>query len=144
LAETTVKILLHCGFRRTGKEMGQVCQCWWRICREIKAFFQVRISHVLRFISICDLFTDSLSYMYRSHYLFSESIRFESWPRICMRVFVDYLNYSTKTYGEYLQVDEDQYLPCSSNSYFTVPLNSNSQINNIVFGAVSLHSFIRQ
>jgi hypothetical protein len=25
-------------------------------------FFQVRISHVIRFISICDLFTDNLSY----------------------------------------------------------------------------------
>jgi hypothetical protein len=27
-----------------------------------KCFLQVRISHVLRFISICDLFTDSPSY----------------------------------------------------------------------------------
>jgi hypothetical protein len=35
VAETTVKILLCCGFRRTGKAMGQVYQCWWRICREI-------------------------------------------------------------------------------------------------------------
>jgi hypothetical protein len=25
--ETTVKRLLHCGFRRTGKAMGQVYQC---------------------------------------------------------------------------------------------------------------------
>jgi hypothetical protein len=29
-------------------------------------FFQVRISHVLRFISICDLFTDSFSYFYNN------------------------------------------------------------------------------
>jgi hypothetical protein len=49
---------IFCGFLRTGKAMGQVYQCWWRICREINVFFQVRISHVLRFISICDLFTD--------------------------------------------------------------------------------------
>jgi hypothetical protein len=42
---------------------GQVYQCWWRIRQEINVFlFQVRISHVLRFISICDLFTDSPSY----------------------------------------------------------------------------------
>jgi hypothetical protein len=27
-----------------------------------KCFFQVRVSHVLRFMSICDLFTDSPSY----------------------------------------------------------------------------------
>jgi hypothetical protein len=26
------------GFRRTAKAMGQVYQCWWRICREIDAF----------------------------------------------------------------------------------------------------------
>jgi hypothetical protein len=39
-----------------------VYQCWWRICREINVYFHVLISHVLRFISICDLFTDSTSY----------------------------------------------------------------------------------
>jgi hypothetical protein len=49
--------LLCCRFRRTGKAMGRVCQHWWRIC-----FFQVRISHVLRLISICDLFIDCPSY----------------------------------------------------------------------------------
>jgi hypothetical protein len=60
VAETTVKRLLCCGFRRIGKAMGQVYQCWWRICREMKCFFfifQVRISRVLRFIFICELFT---------------------------------------------------------------------------------------
>jgi hypothetical protein len=35
-----------CCFRRTGKAMGQVYQCWWSLCREINA---------LRFISTCDL-----------------------------------------------------------------------------------------
>jgi hypothetical protein len=35
VAETTIKRLLCCGFRRTGKSMGQVYQCLWRICREI-------------------------------------------------------------------------------------------------------------
>jgi hypothetical protein len=41
--------------------VGEVYQYWWRICREINVFFfQVRISYVLRFISICDLFTESL------------------------------------------------------------------------------------
>jgi hypothetical protein len=60
VAETTVKRILCSGFRRTGKAMGQVYQCWWRICREINVFlFKFRISHVLRFIHICDLFTDS-------------------------------------------------------------------------------------
>jgi hypothetical protein len=38
VAETMVKSLLCCGFRRTGKVMGQVYKCWWRICREINVF----------------------------------------------------------------------------------------------------------
>jgi hypothetical protein len=46
VAETTVKRLLCCGFRRTGKAMEQVYRCWW-LCREINVFFQVQISHVL-------------------------------------------------------------------------------------------------
>jgi hypothetical protein len=57
------KRLLCCGFRRTGKGTGQVYQCWWRICREIHVFVQILISHVLRFMSICDLFTDYPSYI---------------------------------------------------------------------------------
>jgi hypothetical protein len=36
VAETVIKRLLHCGFRRTGKAIGQLYQCWSRICREIK------------------------------------------------------------------------------------------------------------
>jgi hypothetical protein len=39
VAETTVKRLLCCWFWRTGKAMGQVYQCRWRICREINIFF---------------------------------------------------------------------------------------------------------
>jgi hypothetical protein len=39
MAETTVKRLLRWGFRRTGKVMEQVYQCWWRICRELNVFF---------------------------------------------------------------------------------------------------------
>jgi hypothetical protein len=41
VAETTVKRLLCCGFRRTSKAMGQVYQWWWRICREINVRFRV-------------------------------------------------------------------------------------------------------
>jgi hypothetical protein len=33
--ETIVERFLFCGFRRTGKAMGQVYQCWWRVCAEI-------------------------------------------------------------------------------------------------------------
>jgi hypothetical protein len=36
--ETTTKRRLCCGFRRTGKAMGQVNQCWWSTCRETKVF----------------------------------------------------------------------------------------------------------
>jgi hypothetical protein len=41
--------------------IGEVYLFWWRIYRGID-FFQVRISHVLRIMSICNLFTDSPSY----------------------------------------------------------------------------------
>jgi hypothetical protein len=81
MVETTVKRLLFCGFKRTGKAMGQVYQCWWRIYREINVFFQVRISFVLRFIRICNLFTDSLSYIHfwiNVHNYCSEYLSFSS------------------------------------------------------------------
>jgi hypothetical protein len=38
VAEAAVKILECCGLRRTGKAMGRVYQCWWRICGEINVF----------------------------------------------------------------------------------------------------------
>jgi hypothetical protein len=38
VAVTTVERLLCCVFRRTGKTMEQMYQCWWRICREINVF----------------------------------------------------------------------------------------------------------
>jgi hypothetical protein len=48
-ASGSVKRLLCCGFRSTGKEMGQVYQCWWRICREINIFssLEYHMCHVL-------------------------------------------------------------------------------------------------
>jgi hypothetical protein len=49
VAATTVKIFLCRGFRRAGKAMGQVCQCWWRIFREINGFsrFKYHMFYVL-------------------------------------------------------------------------------------------------
>jgi hypothetical protein len=54
MAEKAVNSLLCSGLRSTDNAMGQVYQCWWRMCREM--------SLVLRFISICDVFTVSPSY----------------------------------------------------------------------------------
>jgi hypothetical protein len=44
-----LRAVLCCGFRSTGKAMGQVYQCWWRICRDINAFsmFEYHMFHVL-------------------------------------------------------------------------------------------------
>jgi hypothetical protein len=47
VAETTVKRLLCCRFRRTGKAMGHVYQCWWTICREINVFMKYHMFYVL-------------------------------------------------------------------------------------------------
>jgi hypothetical protein len=50
-------------FRRTDTAMGQVYQCWWRICREINVFFFFSISNItcftfhiqtLSYVSYCD------------------------------------------------------------------------------------------
>jgi hypothetical protein len=38
VTETTLKRLLCCGFRNTGKAIGQVYQCWWRICWAMNVF----------------------------------------------------------------------------------------------------------
>jgi hypothetical protein len=48
-AETSQKRLLCCEFRRSGKAMGQVYQCWWRICRELNVFprFEYHMFYVL-------------------------------------------------------------------------------------------------
>jgi hypothetical protein len=65
VTETTVKRLLWCGFRRTGKATGQVYQRWWRIRREIShVFFFSGFEYHMFYvsISICDIFTDSPSY----------------------------------------------------------------------------------
>jgi hypothetical protein len=62
VAETTVKRLLCCGFALVKR---------WDRCIDVgggcveKCHFRVRISHVVRFISICDLFTDCPSYVSR-------------------------------------------------------------------------------
>jgi hypothetical protein len=49
VAETTVKRLLYCGFRRIGKVIGHVHQCWWRVCTEINVFssFEYKMFYVL-------------------------------------------------------------------------------------------------
>jgi hypothetical protein len=64
VSEATVKCLLCYGFWCAGKATGEVNWCWWRIdMPRNKCFLQFRISHVLCFISLCDLFTHSLSYI---------------------------------------------------------------------------------
>jgi hypothetical protein len=47
----TVRILHYCGFRRNGKAMGQVYQCWWRICQEI-IFFPPRFEYHTLYIHL--------------------------------------------------------------------------------------------
>jgi hypothetical protein len=49
VSETTITRILFCGFRRTGKAMGQVYQCWWRVFREINisSRFEYPVFYVL-------------------------------------------------------------------------------------------------
>jgi hypothetical protein len=60
--ETADKRLLCCGLQRTGKAMGQVILMSVENMPRNKCFVHVRISHILRFISICDIFSDPSSY----------------------------------------------------------------------------------
>jgi hypothetical protein len=62
IVETTVKMFICCGFRRTGKAMGQV---YVEDMLRNKCFILFRIPHVLSFVSICGIFTDSPSYFQR-------------------------------------------------------------------------------
>jgi hypothetical protein len=57
------KYLYYCGFRYTGKAMGQVYQSWSRICRGKKFFFRLEYQVFLGFIPIYEIFTDSPSYI---------------------------------------------------------------------------------
>jgi hypothetical protein len=41
VAETRVRRLPCCKFRSNAKAMGQVYQCWWRICREINTSYHM-------------------------------------------------------------------------------------------------------
>jgi hypothetical protein len=45
--------LLRCGFRRAGKAMGQVYQCWWRMCREINVFS--RLEYHMFYVLYCHM-----------------------------------------------------------------------------------------
>jgi hypothetical protein len=49
VAGTIIKRLLCFGFRHIGKAMGQVYQCWWRICRDIKCFYTLEY-HMFLFV----------------------------------------------------------------------------------------------
>jgi hypothetical protein len=57
VAEATVKRLQCCSFRRTGKAMGQVYQCWWRICREIQVFSRFEYHIYILYPSVTYLLT---------------------------------------------------------------------------------------
>jgi hypothetical protein len=58
--EEAVEATIKDFFRRNSKELREVYQCWGGHVGE-EMFSQSPISHVLRFASICDLFTDSPS-----------------------------------------------------------------------------------
>jgi hypothetical protein len=73
VAEKTVKRQLRCGFRRTGKAMGQVYRCWWRICRETGIFsrfeyhmFYILYSFVIYLLSLPRV-TTSQNWLWTQH-----------------------------------------------------------------------------
>jgi hypothetical protein len=90
VAETTVNRHLCCEFRRTGKVVGQVYQCWRRICREIHVFarFEYHMFYVL-YPFVTYLLTLPLSSvevywrfeeMHWLHIFFSLALQPQFWP----------------------------------------------------------------
>jgi hypothetical protein len=63
VAQTTVKRLLCCGFRRAGKAMGQVYQCRYRICRDINVLVSSFENHM--FYVLYPFVTDLLTLPHR-------------------------------------------------------------------------------
>jgi hypothetical protein len=66
VARTTVKWLYAAGFDALIKRWDNYINVGGYVEKQT-FFFQVRISHVLRFTSICDLFTDTPSYTKSAH-----------------------------------------------------------------------------
>jgi hypothetical protein len=103
VVETTVKRLVCCGFRSPGKAMGQVLVDYRY---RNKCFFEVRMSHVLRFISMCDLFTDSPSYI--CHFKRSNRLNYVRITiSICNAGFVCGCRASVKWVLSNLQMDDN-------------------------------------
>jgi hypothetical protein len=71
VAETTVTRLPCCGFRRTCKALGQVYQCWWRMCREINAFPRLNIACFTFYIHLWPVYWLSLVYWSATDFSFS-------------------------------------------------------------------------
>jgi hypothetical protein len=68
VAKTTVKRLLCCGFQRTSKAIGQVYQCWWRICRETNVLPVSKITCFKLYIHLWPIYCLSLiCRIWRSH-----------------------------------------------------------------------------
>jgi hypothetical protein len=67
VAKTTIKTLHAADFDALVKRFDKCYQCLCGIFHEINTFFEVQISHALRFILICDLFNDSSSYLFFFH-----------------------------------------------------------------------------
>jgi hypothetical protein len=80
VAETRVKRLLCCGYRRRGKVMGQVYQCWWRICGEVIVFSKFEY-HIFLVLYLFVTYNDSSSYMHTllQPMRLSGSLRFYVW-----------------------------------------------------------------
>jgi hypothetical protein len=83
-------VLLCCGFRRTGEAIGQVYQCWWRICREINVLhsFEYHMYYVLYpFVS----YLLTLLRINKTHWVIHNGICIhilQMWFNVCICIYV--------------------------------------------------------
>jgi hypothetical protein len=70
--ETTIRRLLCCGFRCTGKVIRQVYHCWWRICQVINVFSRFEYHVLYPFVTYLLTVPRSLGKCLREYQNFSQ------------------------------------------------------------------------
>jgi hypothetical protein len=96
--------LLRCGFRRTGKAMRQMYQCWWRIYREIKVFPDSNITCFTFYIHLRPIYWLSLVILFTviCKFIQVQCFILHSWYRTPSNAgLLINLKYSTNSYKKH-------------------------------------------
>jgi hypothetical protein len=87
VVETTVRRLLYCWFGSTGKALGQLYQCWWRIYREINVFPGSNVTCVTFHIHLWPIYWLSQTWTDRNENLYIYHIFWDCLNRVLHKSF---------------------------------------------------------